>query len=81
MGQKLLDKGGDVSREVLKAADIWQRGIARDLAEAVGNELAKTYTNNPSADQAQAPADSGGAANANGAGDTGGAGTTGGAGN
>lgn len=40
-GKKLLDEGANVMREVLVAADIWQRGIARDLAQQVGEELGK----------------------------------------
>ena len=38
-GRKLLSEGANVTREVLVAADIWQRGIARDLAQQVGDEL------------------------------------------
>lgn len=40
-GKKLLEDGPIVTREVMKAADIWQRGIARDLAQTVGQELVK----------------------------------------
>ena len=40
-GKKLLEQGANVTREVLMAADIWQRGIARDLAQQVGEELTK----------------------------------------
>lgn len=40
-GKKLLEDGPIVTREVIKAADIWQRGVARDLAQAVGEELQK----------------------------------------
>lgn len=39
-GKKLLQEGGAVSNELNKAADIWQRGIARDLAEEVAKVLA-----------------------------------------
>ena len=39
-GLKLLDNGPIVSREVSKAADIWQRGITRDLAVEVGEAIA-----------------------------------------
>src|SRR4051812_40262254 len=35
-GKKLLESGPIVTRELFKSADIWQRGIARDLAESVG---------------------------------------------
>ena len=38
-GKKLLSDGNIVGREVLQAAQIWQRGIARDLAQAVGEHL------------------------------------------
>jgi hypothetical protein len=41
-GKKLLADGPIVSREVSKAADIWQRGIVRDLAGVVGTELKET---------------------------------------
>lgn len=40
-GKKLLSDGVIVNREVAKAADIWQRGIARDLATQVAEVLAK----------------------------------------
>lgn len=39
-GKKLLDRGPIVTREVIRAADIWQRGIARDLAAQVAEVLA-----------------------------------------
>lgn len=48
-GKKLITEGPIVTREVLKAADIWQRGIARDLAEEVGKTLQEVA-------KAQAPA-------------------------
>lgn len=38
-GAKLLDKGPEVTAEVFKAAEIWQRGIVRDLAQSVGQTL------------------------------------------
>ena len=38
-GKKLLTDGPIVAREVLKAVDIWQNGIARDLADQVGTQL------------------------------------------
>lgn len=47
-GKKLLTDGPIVTRELLQAAEIWQRGLARDLALAVGEELNKV-----SAPQAQ----------------------------
>lgn len=39
-GKKLLAEGPIVTREVVKAANIWQNGIARDLAQGVGEVLA-----------------------------------------
>ena len=38
-GLKLLADGPIVTREVMKAADIWQRGVARDLAQNVAGAL------------------------------------------
>ena len=35
-GKKLLSDGPIVTREVVKSAEIWQRGVARDLAQTVG---------------------------------------------
>jgi hypothetical protein len=49
-GKKLLDSGPAVTRELLKAAEIWQNGLARDLAQQVGETLA-------AAAKATAPAD------------------------
>jgi hypothetical protein len=40
-GKKLLQEGPKVTGELVKAADIWQNGIARDLAQEVGESLAK----------------------------------------
>jgi len=63
VGQKLLSDGPIVTRKVLEAADIWQRGVARDLAVAVGEQLNTiTGVNQP------APAPDGGAAPAGGEG-------------
>ncbi|WP_027231695.1 DUF2059 domain-containing protein [Phyllobacterium sp. UNC302MFCol5.2] len=41
-GLKLLSEGPIVTREVNKAASIWQRGVARDLAQAVAEKIAAT---------------------------------------
>ncbi|MCT9000086.1 DUF2059 domain-containing protein [Chelativorans intermedius] len=49
-GKKLLSDGPIVTREVLQAAEIWQRGLVRDLANAVGEQL-------QAASGAQAPAE------------------------
>lgn len=38
-GQKLISDGPIVTREVLKAGDIWRQGVARDLATAVGEQI------------------------------------------
>ncbi|WP_141049080.1 DUF2059 domain-containing protein [Brucella melitensis] len=39
-GKKLLSEGPIVTREVVKAANIWQNGVARDLARSVAEVLA-----------------------------------------
>ncbi len=39
VGQKLITDGPIATREMIKAGEIWQAGIARDLAEAVGKRL------------------------------------------
>ncbi|MFH1793875.1 MAG: DUF2059 domain-containing protein [Pseudomonadota bacterium] len=39
-GKKFLSDSPIVGREVSKAVDIWQLGIARDLSQAVGKKLA-----------------------------------------
>ena len=58
-GQKLLSDGPIVVRELVKAANIWQEGIARDLAMEVGKELRVLVP--PAAPVAEiAPAKSGG---------------------
>lgn len=47
-GRKLLAEGPLVTREVMQAAEIWQRGVARDLTVAVGEALrAKNGGNKP----------------------------------
>jgi len=53
-GQKLLADGPIVTREVLKAADIWQRGIARDLAQAVAEVLVEKGPKPPAAAEGEA---------------------------
>ena len=58
-GQKLLSDGPIVVRELIKAANIWQEGIARDLSSEVGKELFKLIP--PAAPVAEtAPVKSGG---------------------
>lgn len=39
VGKKLIAEGPLATREVLKAANIWQTGVARDLAEAVAKKV------------------------------------------
>jgi len=41
-GKAFIANAPIVSREVTKAVDIWQRGIQRDLATAVGESISKT---------------------------------------
>lgn len=38
-GKKFIDKGPEATGEVYKAAEIWQRGVIRDLAQTVGEEM------------------------------------------
>jgi len=65
-GKKLLASGPIVAREVVKAADIWQRGISRDLATEVGKQISDVVDAQVAADKAAggaaAPAPEGGAA-------------------
>jgi uncharacterized protein len=59
-GKKLLSDGPIVIRELIKAANIWQDGIARDLAVEVGTELRALVPASPAADgAAPAPASGG----------------------
>ncbi len=55
-GQKLLSQGPIVAREVTKAADIWQRGIQRDLATEVGKHIEQVVEAQVKAGQEAAPA-------------------------
>lgn len=55
-GKKLISDGPIVTRELLKAADIWQRGIARDLAQGVGTKLATVVKSQAPDPAAPAPA-------------------------
>lgn len=52
-GKKLISDGPIVTREVIKAGNIWQRGIVRDLAQMVGEQIASVVKTQ---DEAQ-PAD------------------------
>jgi len=57
-GQKLLKTGPLAMRELVKAAEIWQNGIARDLAQEVGKALdAAEATKAPTPADASAPAE------------------------
>ncbi len=59
-GQKLLEDGGLVARQVHEAAGVWQRGIARDLAQSVATQLAeivKAQSPQPEATEETAPAE------------------------
>lgn len=53
-GKKLLENGPLVTRELAKAVEIWQNGVARDLAQQVGEAL---KTANGSKAEQPAPAD------------------------
>jgi uncharacterized protein len=48
-GKKLLADGPIVIRELIKAANIWQEGIGRDLAIEVGKELRALVPASPAA--------------------------------
>lgn len=51
-GKKLLSQLPIVAREVNKAADIWQRGIQRDLATEVGKQISDVVDAQVKADKA-----------------------------
>lgn len=51
-GKKLLDQGPAITGQLVRAAEIWQNGIARDLAKDVGESLQKAVGS-----KAPAPAD------------------------
>ena len=56
-GKKLLSTGPIVARELAKAAEIWQRGVARDLAVEVGKHLEQVVNVRPKPQaENQAPA-------------------------
>jgi hypothetical protein len=57
-GKKLLANGPIVTRELFNAADIWGRGVGRDLSQNVGAKLAamiKSQAPDPTLPQAAAP--------------------------
>jgi uncharacterized protein len=51
-GQKLLNEAPILVRELVKAANIWQEGISRDLAQSVAAELQKVAPSNPMPEEA-----------------------------
>lgn len=55
-GKKLISDGAIVMREVYRAAEIWQNGVARDLAQQVAAELQKRFDSNANAEGEAAPA-------------------------
>ncbi len=48
-GKKLMSDGEIVGRQTLEAADIWQRGVARDIAASVNEKLKATIASQPQA--------------------------------
>jgi hypothetical protein len=46
-GQKLIENGPLVTRELLKSAEIWSAGIGRDLAQNVNKVLQETIGERP----------------------------------
>lgn len=54
-GKKLLSDGPIVTRELIKSADIWSKGLARDLAEQVAAKLAEKAPKAPA--EGTAPAE------------------------
>jgi hypothetical protein len=70
-GKNLIAKGPVATRDIFKAAQIWQNGIARDLAQQVGEVLSTAEGAKapaaPANDAAPAPADNAAPAPADGA--------------
>lgn len=65
-GKKLLEEGPRATSELVKAAEIWQNGIARDLAQQVAESLSKAAGSKAPAvpaDDAAEPADEAAPAN------------------
>lgn len=52
-GKALLANGSNIIREVAQAAEIWQRGLARDLAQAVGEAISARVAAQPAPAPAQ----------------------------
>lgn len=60
IGKKLISEGPLATRKVIEAANIWQTGIARDLAESVAKKVKAATDAQPAAEvpaDATAPAD------------------------
>lgn len=55
-GKKLLSEGPIVTREVVRAANIWQNGVARDLARNVAEVLAAQARSSAGEQQPEQPA-------------------------
>ncbi len=55
-GKKLLSEGPIVTREVVRAANIWQNGVARDLARNVAEVLAAQARSSGGEQQPEQPA-------------------------
>ena len=56
VGKKLISDGPLASRQLIEAANIWQAGVARDLAKAVGDKVKAAAPADAPADGAAAPA-------------------------
>ena len=54
-GKKLIADGNIVAREVLQAAGVWQRGLARDLGLAVAEHLQSALSAQPQGGAAAQP--------------------------
>lgn len=55
-GQKLLTDGPAIMRDVFRAAEIWQNGVARDLAMQVAEELGRRHGGSVQTEGGEAPA-------------------------
>jgi uncharacterized protein len=42
-GQKLINDSQIVAREIFQAAEIWQRGLVRDLTQQVADKLSARF--------------------------------------
>ncbi|MGL4490610.1 MAG: DUF2059 domain-containing protein [Rhizobiaceae bacterium] len=55
VGKKLLSDGPLATRQLVDAANIWQAGVARDLAQNVGEKMRASAPVEPAAPEAGAP--------------------------